>query len=143
MTFLGLLGVLLIIVLLLRLVRHFEGDEGPIRISPRSSFVSAILTALGAPSKIVINGQAYSSVDDMPPEVRAQYEQAMSVALAATNRDGILDFSRTARARHRIAGSISPPDPATRMKQLEEMREAGLITDAEYDTKRAQILDAI
>src|SRR5687767_6503413 len=143
MTFLGLLGVLLIIVLLLRLVRHFEGDEGPYRISSRNSFVSAVLTALGAPSKIVINGQAYSSVDDMPPEVRAQYEQAMSVALASTNRDGLLDFSRSARARHRIGVSMSPADPATRMKQLEEMRESGLITDAEYDTKRAQILDAL
>lgn len=143
MTFFGLLVVLLIIVLLLRLVRQFEGDEGNFRISPRGNFFSAVLTALGAPSKIVINGQVYSSVDDMPPEVRAQYEQAMSVALASTNRDGILDFSRSARARHRIAGSISPPDPATRMKQLEEMRESGLITDAEYDTKRAQILDAL
>ena len=144
MTFFGLLVVLFIIVLLLRLVRQFEGDEGPFRISSsRTSFVSAVLTALGAPSKIVINGQVYSSVEDMPPEVRAQYEQAMSVALASTNRDGILDFSRGARARHRIAGSISPSDPATRMKQLEEMRESGLITDAEYDTKRAQILDAL
>lgn len=143
MTFLGLLGVLLIIVLLLRLVRHSEGDGGPFRMSPRSSLVSAVLTAVGAPSRIVINGQTYSSVDEMPPEVRAQYEQAMSVALAATNRDGILDFSRSARARHRIAGAISPSDPATRMKQLEEMRESGLITDAEYDTKRAQILEAL
>lgn len=143
MTFLGLLGVLLIIVLLLRLVRHFEGDGGPFKISPRSSLLSAVLTALGAPSRIVINGQAYSSVDEMPPEVRAQYEQTMSVALAATNRDGILDFSRGARARARLAGAIPPSDPATRMKQLEEMRESGLITDAEYETKRAQILDAL
>src|SRR5688572_25963010 len=94
MTFFGLLVVLLIIMLLLRLVRQFEGDEGPFRINPRTSFFSAVLTALGAPSKIVINGQVYSSIDDMPPEVRAQYEQAMSVALASTNRDGILDFSR-------------------------------------------------
>ncbi|MDP9177679.1 MAG: SHOCT domain-containing protein [Gemmatimonadota bacterium] len=143
MTFLGLLGVLLIIVLLLRLVRHFEGGGAPSRIGPRSSLVAAVLTALGAPSRIVINGNTYSSVDEMPPEVRAQYEQAMRVALDATNRDGILDFARSARARNRIAGASAPSDPATRMKQLEEMRDSGLITEDEYETKRAQILEAL
>lgn len=34
----------------------------------------------------------------------------------------------------------SRPDPAERMKKLEELRRQGLITDAEYSEKRQQIL---
>jgi hypothetical protein len=34
-------------------------------------------------------------------------------------------------------------DPVTRMKQLREMKEAGLITDDEYESKRSEILDKI
>ena len=40
---------------------------------------------------IVIDGRVYTSVDEMPPEVRAQYEQAMR-ALQDENRDGAPDI---------------------------------------------------
>ena len=39
---------------------------------------------------ITINGQTYSSVEQMPPDVREQYEKAMSM-LADVNRNGIPD----------------------------------------------------
>lgn len=39
---------------------------------------------------IVIDGRVYNSVDEMPPEVRAKYEQAMS-AFKDENRDGAPD----------------------------------------------------
>lgn len=143
MTFFVLLGVLLILVILLRLVRHAEGGGGTSRISPASGILTSIFAALGAPSRIVVNGQAYASVDEMPTDVRAEYEQAMGLALDVTGRDGIIDFPRGARARNRIAGTISPPDHATRLRQLQEIRDSGLITEEEYEAKRAEILSSL
>jgi len=41
-------------------------------------------------SKILVNGQMYDGLDQLPPEIRAQYEQAMSAL--DKNRNGIPDF---------------------------------------------------
>src|SRR5437870_5950311 len=41
-------------------------------------------------TRITVNGQTYASVDEMPSEVRQQYEKAMSM-LADKNRNGIPD----------------------------------------------------
>jgi len=52
--------------------------------------------------KIVVNGREYSSPDQMPPDVRAGYEQALS-ALADKNANGIPDLLET----HLDAGQLS------------------------------------
>src|SRR4051794_30944317 len=39
---------------------------------------------------IIFNGQTYNSVDDMPPDARQAYDQAMGV-LADKNKDGMPD----------------------------------------------------
>ena len=41
-------------------------------------------------SKILVNGQMYDGLEQLPPEIRAQYEQAMSAL--DKNRNGIPDF---------------------------------------------------
>lgn len=41
-------------------------------------------------TKILVNGQTFDSLDQLPPEIRAKYEQAMSGMDA--NRNGIPDF---------------------------------------------------
>lgn len=41
-------------------------------------------------SKILVNGQLYNGLDQLPPEIRAQYEQAMNAM--DKNRNGIPDF---------------------------------------------------
>jgi hypothetical protein len=41
--------------------------------------------------KIVINGKEYASTDEMPPEIRAVYEEAMSV-LADRDANGVPDL---------------------------------------------------
>lgn len=40
-------------------------------------------------------------------------------------------------------GEVSPADPAMRLKQLQDMRSSGLITNDEYEAKRTQILDKL
>ena len=41
-------------------------------------------------TRITVNGKTYSSVEEMPPEIRQQYEKAMSM-LADKNHNGIPD----------------------------------------------------
>ena len=42
-----------------------------------------------------------------------------------------------------LTGEVSPADPTTRLKQLQDMRNSGLITNDEYEAKRTQILDKL
>lgn len=48
-----------------------------------------------------------------------------------------------ASASPREPGAGAPVDPASRLRQLDELRAAGLIDDAEYQSRRAVILDSI
>jgi len=45
---------------------------------------------------------------------------------------------RLARRRPAISGGTA--DPATRLAQLDQLRAKGLVTEAEYDAKRREIL---
>src|SRR5688500_17583702 len=42
-------------------------------------------------TRIVVNGQEYSSVDEMPPDVRRIYDQTLA-GFADVNRNGVPDF---------------------------------------------------
>jgi putative oligomerization/nucleic acid binding protein len=57
--------------------------------------------------------------------------------------DRVLDFPGRVRALRASAGAAARPDAATRLKQLQEMKDSALITDEEFEAKRAQILDAL
>jgi len=54
-----------------------------------ASFQGATTNVTNA-TKIIVNGQVYDGLDQLPPEVRAKYEQAMSAMDA--NRNGVPDF---------------------------------------------------
>ena len=152
MMYLGLLVVLLILIVLMRLVRNTGDGSGnwTFRVNTVPTVLTTALNSLGAPTKIVFNGQEYSSPDEMPPEARAAYDFAMKGVLADANRDGIPDVFKSVGAaggfKARIgsgSGGDTSADPATRLKQLQEMKDAGLITDDEYGAKRSEILDKI
>lgn len=49
-----------------------------------------------SPRRIVIDGKTYTSIDEMPADVREQYEQAMSV-LKDRDRDGVPDILEDGR----------------------------------------------
>jgi len=54
-----------------------------------ASFQDTTANVINA-TKIVVNGQVFDGLDQLPPEVRAKYEQAMGVMDA--NKNGIPDF---------------------------------------------------
>ena len=54
-----------------------------------ATFQGATSSVMNA-TNILVNGQMYNALDQLPPEIRAQYEQAMGAMDA--NRNGIPDF---------------------------------------------------
>lgn len=54
-----------------------------------SSFQTATANVINS-NKIIVNGQVFDSLDQLPPEIRAKYEQALGAMDA--NKNGIPDF---------------------------------------------------
>ncbi len=71
-------------------------DGMPDMLEGMASFQGSIGNVMSS-TKIIVNGQAYDSVDQLPPDVRAKYEQALGSM--DKNRNGIPDF---------IEGMIKP-----------------------------------
>jgi hypothetical protein len=57
--------------------------------------------------EIIVNGKMYTSVDEMPPEIRQAYEQAMSV-LADKNQNGVPDILEGVMATDGINVQTTP-----------------------------------
>jgi hypothetical protein len=108
------------------------GVPQPAAVSPSSSLQSF--------QTIVVNGRAYTNVDEMPADVRQVYEQ-MSGFFNDANQDGMPDLFETIAA---VAAQAEPgaplSDPAARLRKLDELRAADLVSEQEYQAKRAQIL---
>lgn len=105
--------------------------------------VSAALKTAGVPTRIVFNGQEYSSPEEMPAEIRRAYEQAMSGVLADADHNGIPDLFESGGGTSVFQSVRTQPleDPAERLRKVKEMRDSGLITEQEYEAKKAEILD--
>src|SRR5512133_2631068 len=89
------------------------------------------------PKRIVIDGKAYSSVDEMPEDVRKQYEQAMSSlrdqsgtniadVLADKNKNGIPDI---------IENSASAPIVKSTIKVVVNGKEFNSLQDLPPDVR--------
>lgn len=105
---------------------------------------SATFGTTGMRTRIVFNGKEYSSLEEMPAEIRREYERAMATVLADTDRDGIPDIfegGNSATLFHTDVLARTSEDPAEKLKKLKEMMDAGLITEQEYETKKTEILN--
>lgn len=83
-----------------------------------ASFQDSTTSVINA-TKIVVNGQVFDGLDQLPPEVRAKYEQAMGAMDA--NKNGIPDFVEgmlgTSNQTNPVAinmGTVTPPQHASR-----------------------------
>ncbi len=93
-------------------------------------------------ARIIFNGREYANADEMPPEARAAYEQAMSV-FADADRNGVPDIfegAGTNPASRPAQATGGSADPAERLRKLKELFDTGLITKEEYEAKRGEIL---
>lgn len=57
-------------------------------------------------TEITINGKTYHSVDEMPPDVRAQYEQ-MEAMFADKNNNGIPDIAEDGTSGAKVFSSVT------------------------------------
>lgn len=116
-----------------------------IKFNLPAKLMSSVMQTPGLQTKIVFNGQEFSSPNDMPPEIRTAYDQVMGGMLADANGNNIPDVWEGGGGGSIFTGikTLTPDDPADKLKKLKEMRDSGLITAEEYDTKRAEILSRL
>lgn len=72
-------------------MRNFDQNQNgmPDAFEGMASFQGATANVINT-TKIIVNGQTYDSVDQLPPDIRAKYEQALGAMDA--NKNGIPDF---------------------------------------------------
>ena len=90
-------------------------------------------------AKIVFNGREYDSVKDMHPDDRREYEMTISGIGTANPRPGTSSPDVLIHNQEQL-NPQSPRDPVETLRQLREMKYGGLITDEEYEIKKAEIL---
>jgi hypothetical protein len=118
-------------------------DQSPSQSAWLPKLFSATLGNTNVPTKIVFNGQEFSGPDQMPAEVRRVYDQTMNGVLADANENGIPDVFEGGGSKgvfHVEMKNLTTEDPAEKLKKLKEMKDSGLINDAEYEAKKAEIL---
>lgn len=92
----------------------------------------------------IINGQAYSNLDQLPPEAR-QALGSISGLLGDANQNGMPDIMEQggltgAQVINMNASSITE-DRVKKLADLKAMLDQGLITAQEYEAKKKAILD--
>jgi hypothetical protein len=101
-------------------MRNLDNNQNgtPDLLENMPSFQSTTTNVLNT-TKIIINGQVYENLDQLPPDVRVKYEQAMGAMDA--NKNGIPDFVEgmlsSSNQTNNVAtsfGTTSPPRPASR-----------------------------
>ncbi len=141
------LGATLIFAFVLRArsAQETTQDEQPAARHPQALDLNALENTAPQPETaskhIVFNGLVYASVNDMPPDVRKNFERTMKFlenenqdsTLEATQEDGV--FSSGVR---RQLAAIQ--DPTERLKKLQNLRAKGQISPDEYEFRRKQIL---
>lgn len=94
-------------------------------------------------AQVVVNGQTLSRTEGLPPEARQAVSRAMSL-LADADGNGVPDaFEGRPAARASepsSAPTTSTSDPVKALTDLKAMLDAGLVTPAEYEAKKAEIL---
>lgn len=127
---------------------QFNISAGGPNLTGKSGWLPKVLSAalgkMNVPTKIVFNGQEFSSPDEMPAEVRRVYDQTMSGVLADANENGIPDLFEGGGGKGvfhvEMLKNLATDDPAEKLRKLKEMKDSGLINDAEYEAKKAEIL---
>lgn len=86
-------------------VRQQGNAAAPMEIETTQTTIGPVLTS------IEINGQTYTSVQDMPPEVRRAYEQAM--AQLSAQQEGLTAFAQVGKPPSSVMPPATPrPSPA-------------------------------
>lgn len=100
----------------------------------RAMFMPIGLTGLATKTKadaviVFADGTTHTTALDGNAVVREAQKQAVQFnALAGASAP---------------AAAVSGNDPAVKLRKLQELRDAGLLTQGEYEMKRAEVIDSI
>lgn len=87
----------------------------------------------------IIGDKQYASPAEMPPEVRADFERVRQ-ALGDEDGNGMPDLFDTLAGQGAADRPPGADSSLARLRELTSMRDQGLITEAEYAAKKAEIL---
>ena len=93
------------------------------------------------PQPTQVLNEAIKTVKDRATEVASQAPERLAKAVApivTRIRDGIAAGATQANAR-----PVGQGDPASRLRKLQDLRAAGVITEADYEEQKARILSEI
>ncbi|HMP41587.1 MAG TPA: SHOCT domain-containing protein [Roseiflexaceae bacterium] len=149
---LGLLIVAIVLIgLLVQLIGRLRGGSPtamqlptappPYTLPSRPNSSSQAAASAGFFTSVVVNGQTYTSLDQMPPDVRQAYEQSMAV-LADANQNGIPDILEQfgVGTPDQLQAFGAQDDTVARLQKLKQLLDAGIITPQEFEAKKAEIL---
>ncbi|MFN2530103.1 MAG: SHOCT domain-containing protein [Pyrinomonadaceae bacterium] len=93
-------------------------------------------------TRIIFNGQEYSSIDQMPEQIRRAYEVAIGAAFTDANKNGIPDFLESGANTISVQKPVNTfEDPNVSLTKLKELKDSGLITEQEFEDKKKEILN--
>lgn len=101
-------------------MRNFDNNQNgtPDVFEGIAPFQSSTTNVINA-TKIIVNGQVYDSLEQLPPDVRAKYEQAMGAMDA--NKNGIPDFVEgllgASNQTNQVAASFGTTNPRPAARQ--------------------------
>ncbi|MDH5606659.1 MAG: SHOCT domain-containing protein [Anaerolineae bacterium] len=89
-------------------------------------------------TKIIINGKEHASIDDLPAEQQEAYKKAMRIFIDEDG-DKIPDILQKGGLAQ-ITSAFTQADPQEKLEKLKKLLDAGLISQQDYDDKKAEIL---
>ena len=122
--------------------RDFERDAPPTIADALNGWAGYQGEDLGLTrgSKIVYNGREFSSLAEMHPDDRKDYQETVRKLTSAPKAENNLDAPAGDSAQIEILAE-TPEDAFERLRRLKDMKVSGLITEEDYDTKKAEILE--
>ena len=90
--------------------------------------------------RIIFNGREYANIGEMHPDERRAYEQVIG---KLSGNDLVVSTSTSNDSGANKPAQLEPTpheDPVETLRKLKDMKYAGLITEDDYDAKKAEIL---
>jgi len=107
--------------------------EDPQKVAVQWDALKADIAASGGAMNAAMEGLAATG-----PDLNAQMATSME---AAGMNPALMNMGNAAAAQAAAAQpAAAQPDPGARLKQLQDLKDQGLIDDAEYEKKKADIL---
>ncbi|HEX6732694.1 MAG TPA: SHOCT domain-containing protein [Pyrinomonadaceae bacterium] len=145
LTFILFFAFALVLIWLWTRKKASHGQFGPTsKVTFPVNVSSGTIGKTGMHTRIVFNGHEYSSPEEMPAEIRQVYERTMATVLVDADHDGVPDIFEPGAITTVFQTDVQTrtlEDPTEKLRKLKEMKDSGLITEQDYESKKSEILN--